>query len=120
MPTNFTFRSGNSVSITATETSLAVNGGSTSLQTLTNKGVYRIIIDGVANMAKSDEYKWRVYEKASTGATKRVILDGTISDTQSQPIVLPQLMLGIGWDVTLQRIAGTNRAFHWGIAQMST
>ena len=120
MPTNMTFRSGNAATITNTETSLAVNGGSTSPQTLTNKGLYQVMIDGVTNMAKGDEFRWRVYEKASTGATKRVIMDGTMSDAQSQPLLTPQLQLGIGWDVTFQRIAGSNRAFHWSIRQVST
>ena len=120
MPTNLTFKSGNNATVTNTETSLAVDGGSTSLQTLTNKGVYSVFVDGVASMAKGDEYKLRVYEKASTGATKRVIYDPTISDTQSQPLVIPHLMLGIGWDVTLQRTAGSNRAFYWSIRQVST
>src|SRR5262247_1142903 len=120
MPTNMTFRSGNNVTITNTETSLAVNGGSTSLQTLTNKGLYQVILDGVASLAKGDEFRFRVYEKASTGATKRVIMNGTISDTQAEPYVTPQLQLGIGWDVTLQRTGGSNRAFYWGIRQVST
>lgn len=120
MPTNLTFRSGNNVTITNAETSLAVNGGSTTLQTLTNKGEYVLHVDGVANMAKGDEFKWRVYEKASTGATKRVFYDGTISDAQAQPLITPSFLLGIGWDITLQRTAGSNRAFHWGIKQVST
>lgn len=120
MPTNLTFRSGNGVTITNTETSLAVNGGSTTLQTLTNKGQYSLMLDGVSALAKGDEFRWRVYEKASTGATKRVIMNGTISDTQSEPTVTPALLLGIGWDVTLQRTAGSNRAFSWSIRQMST
>ena len=120
MPTDLTFRSGNNVSITATETSLAVNGGSTSLQTITSKGVYSVWIDGVANLVKGDEYRWRVYEKASTGATKRMVFNGTISDAQAEPVVIPHLMLGLGWDVTLQRISATSRAFHWSVRRLST
>lgn len=120
MPTNLTFKSGNSATITNTETSLAVDGGSTSLQTLTNKGQYSLHLDGVANMAKGDEFRVRIYEKASTGATKRVFFDAIISDAQVQPYISPWFLLGIGWDMTLQRTAGSNRAFHWGIKQMST
>jgi hypothetical protein len=120
MPTNLTFRSGNNVTITNVETSLAVNGGSTTLQTITTKGVYTLFLDGVAAMAKGDEFTWKVYEKASTGATKRKFLSGTISDTQSEPLTIPNIMLGIGWDVTLQRTGGSNRAFFWGIRQIST
>lgn len=120
MPTNMKFKSGNNVAITATETSLAVDGGSTSLQTLTSKGQYQVMIDGVASMVKGDEYKWRVYEKASTGATKRVIMSATISDVQSEPMLTPSLLLGIGWDVTLQRSSTASRNFYWSIRQVST
>lgn len=119
MPTNLTFRSGNAVSITGTETSLAVNGGSTALQTLTNKGIYTLMMRSTA-MTKGDEFKWRVYEKVSTGAGKAVIYSGTISDAQSEPTVTPQLFLGIGWDITLQRVSATSRNFHWSIRQIST
>lgn len=120
MPTNMTFRSGNNVSITGTETSLCVNGGSTTLQTLTNKGVYSILLDGVASMAKGDQYTLRVYEKASTAATKRVIMKLTISDAQSEPTFIPHLMLGIGFDATLQRDSTTSRAYYWSVRQVST
>lgn len=123
MPTNMTFRSGNAVTITNAETSLAVNGGSTAsggVQTITTKGIYQLMLDGVGAMVKSDEYKWRVYEKASTGATQRVIMSGSISDVQSEPTFTPQLMLGIGWNMTLQRISATSRAFSWSIRQVST
>jgi len=120
MPTNLTFKSGNAVTITNLETSLAVNGGSTTLQTLTSKGIYQLMLDGVGAMVKGDEFKLRIYEKASTGATKRQIMALSISDVQSEPIFTPQLMLGIGWDMTLQRISATSRAFSWGIRQVST
>jgi hypothetical protein len=117
---NLTFRSGNNVAITATETSLAVNGGSTTLSTLTTKGVYSLLLDGVASMAKGDEYRLRIYEKASTGATKRSVMNLTISDTQSEPTFIPHLMLGIGWDMTLQRISTSSRNFYWSIRQASS
>jgi len=120
MPTNMKFKSGNAVTITNVETSLAVDGGSTTLQTLTNKGVYCLFLDGVSAMAKGDEFTVKIYEKASTGATKRVFLKATISDTQSEPYLIPHVMLGIGWDMTLQRTGGSNRAFSWSIRQVST
>lgn len=119
MPTNLIFRTGNAVTVGSTETSLAVNGGSVTLQALTNKGVYSLMFGSTA-MVKGDEYRWRVYEKPSTGATKRLLMSGTISDAQSEVIVIPHLMLGLGWDMTLQRISATSRAFNWSIRQVST
>lgn len=122
MPTNLTFRTGNAVTITAAETSLAVNGGSTAsagVQNLTNKGVYSLFLSSTA-MVKGDEYRWRVYEKPSTGATQRLIMSGTLSDAQSEATVIPHLMLGLGFNMTLQRISATSRAFNWTIRQVST
>jgi|GEM_PF-6658661 len=122
MPTNLTFRTGNAVSISGAETSLAVNGGSTAsggVQTLTNKGVYCLVLSSTA-MVKGDEYRWRVYEKPSTGAGQRLIMSGTISDAQSEAIFTPHLMLGIGWNMTLQRTSTSSRAWNWTIRQVST
>jgi hypothetical protein len=114
-----TYKVGDNVTITSSETSLAVDGGSTTLQTVTDIGVYTLLLDGVGSMAKGDEYRWRVYEKAHANGTKRVIMSGTISDAQSEPVMLPNLMLGLGWDITLQRISATSRAFYWSIRRVS-
>ena len=118
MPIDLKYAKGDNATITNTETSLI--SGTTTLQTKTDVGWYSLYLDPVTNMAKGDEYKWRIYEKCSTSATKRVIMDGTISDAQSQPICTPNIPLGIGFDFTFQRIAGTNRAFHWTVRRMST
>lgn len=118
MAINLTYKSGNNVSIGSTETSLAVNGGGTTLQTLTDSGSYSLVLRSTA-MVKGDEYKWRVYEKASTGATKAVMLDGTLSDALPTQFTIPNLTLGIGWDMTLQRISASSRAFYWSIRRIS-
>lgn len=118
MALDLTYRSGNNVSMTTVERSLAVNGGSTTLQTSTAAGFYTLVAWSSA-VAKGDEFKFRIYEKASTGATKKVLFDGTISDAQAQPYVTPSIPLGIGWDITLQRTGGSNRAFWWSIRRVS-
>ncbi len=119
MPTNLTFKSGNAATITNTETTLCVNGGSTSLSTLTDKGVFQLFLKSTA-MAKGDEYKVRFYEKASTGATKSVFFTATLSDVQSEQFTHPPMILGIGWDMTAQRTGGSNRAFSWSVRQVSS
>lgn len=97
-----------SVTIGATE--ISVVSGTSSLQTKTEAGAYQVFVDGVeAAMAKGDEFILRVYEKTVT--TKRVIYSCILSDAQSEPVVTPTLMLLNGWDVTLQKNAGTDRAF---------
>lgn len=119
MPINLLYAEGNNVTVTNTETSLAVNGGSTTLQTLTDTGLYAIIIDGVASMIKGDEYLIRVYERSASSGTKRVIMQARILGAQSEPWFSPALLLGVGWDVTLQRISATSRAFYWTVRRVN-
>lgn len=119
MPLSLTYKSGNAATITDTETSLAVDGGSTSLQTITDKGFYTLLLRSTA-VTKGDEFRLKVYEKASTGASKAVILDVTLSDSLPSQYMIPQLVLGLGWDMTLQRTGGSNRAFSWSIRRAST
>lgn len=119
MAINLTYTSGNNITVTNVETSLAVTGGSTTLQTLTDAGVYQLFLDGVAALVKADEYVLKVYEKAETSGTKRVIMQMRIKGAQIEPIVLPNLILGIGWDITLARISATSRAFFWTIRRVS-
>jgi hypothetical protein len=119
MAITLTYKSGNAATITNTETSLAVDGGSTTLQTLTDKGLYQLIYKSTA-MAKGDEFRLRVYEKASTGASKSVLFSATLSDVQSEQFTHPPVMLGLGWDMTAQRTGGSNRAAHWSIRRVSS
>ncbi len=118
MPINLTYASGNAVTIGATETSLAVNGGSTILQTLTDVGMYEIVIDA-SNLAKGDEYAFKLYEKAEASASKRVLFQTPLSDAQSELFTIPGRMLGLGFDYTLKKNAGTDRAFSWTLRRIS-
>lgn len=119
MPINLLYAEGNNVTITSTETSLAVNGGSTTLQTLTDSGLYAVIIDGTASMAKGDEYRIKIYEKASSSAGKKIIMQARLLGSQSEPWFSPALILGIGWDATLQLISATGRPFYWTIRRVN-
>src|SRR3990172_2047742 len=98
MAFDIAYAEGNNVAVTNTETSLAVDGGSTTLQTLTDVGMYMLVLDGVGSLVKGDEYTWKVYEKAQSAGTKRVIMQGKLRNAQSEPLVLPSLFLGVGWD----------------------
>lgn len=97
------------VSVGASE--LSIVSGTTSLQTITTDGICQLWLDPVTNMAKSDEFIVRAYEKVLSGGTKRVVWAQTLRGAQSQAVVFPWLMLMHGWDFTIQKIAGTDRAF---------
>ena len=62
-------------------------------------------------MAKGDEFKIRIYEKVEgTGGTKRLLFSATLLGAQSEIFVTPTLILINGWEMTLIKLAGTDRA----------
>lgn len=121
MAINLAYATGNAVTVTNTETSLGVDGGTTTGVPVarTDAGMFSLFLDGVANMVKGDEYRIRIYECARSGGTTRKIFEATISDAQSEMFVTPALPLGHGWDITLQRISATSRAFDWTVRRVS-
>jgi hypothetical protein len=120
MAIDIAYATGSGVTVTNTETSLGEDGGTTTGVPVarTDEGMFSLWLDGVANMVKGDEYKIRIYEKAASGGTVRLIFVATISDAQSEMFVTPPLLLGVGWDMTLQRISATSRAFDWSVRRI--
>lgn len=105
------------LSVSTTELSLV--SGTSTLQTVTTAGIYQLWLDPVTNMAKGDEFLVKVYEKVLTGGTKRVVWSACISDAQSTLFVMPTLILMNGWDMTIQRTAGSDRAFDASIRKVA-
>ena len=105
--------------VTVGTTELSIVSGTTALQTVTDDGVYQLWVDA-GTMAKADEFIIRVYEKVeATGCTKKVVFAATLSDVQSEVFVTPSLILMHGWDMTIQKIAGTDRAFDASIRKVA-
>lgn len=105
--------------VTVGASELSIVSGTTSLQTITDDGVYQLWVDA-GTMAKGDEFRIRIYEKVEgTGGTKKVVFVATLADVQSEIFVAPQLILINGWDMTLQKIAGTDRAFDASIRKVA-
>lgn len=105
--------------VTVGATELSIVSGTTTLQTVTDDGVYQLFVDDQGNMTKTEEYAIRIYEKVHNGGTKKQIFKATIKGVQSEPFVAPSLMLGNGWDMTIQKLAGTDRAFDARISRVS-
>jgi len=97
--------------VTIGGTELSIISGTTTLQTDTNKGIYWVLVDGVANMAKADDFEFRVMETIKSGGTKRQLIEAMLQNAQVEILATPPLWLGNGWDATLKKIAGTDRAF---------
>lgn len=106
--------------VTVTATELSIVSGTTTLQTITDDGVYQLWVDGTATMVLADEYKIRIYEKVeATGGVKKVVFTAILRHAQSEIWVSPMLILINGWDMTLQKIAGTDRAFDASIRKVA-
>lgn len=105
--------------VTVGATELSIVSGTTSLQTVTDDGVYQLWIDAYA-MAKGDEFKIRLYEKVeATGGTKKVFASWSLLGAQTEVFVTPTFILLHGWDMTIQKIAGTDRAFDASIRKVA-
>ena len=105
--------------VTVGATELSIVSGTTTLQTITDDGVYQLFIDG-AVFAKGDEFVVRIYEKVEgTGGAKRVVATFYLMGAQAQNFVSPALLLINGWDMTLQKIAGTDRAVDASIRKVA-
>jgi hypothetical protein len=85
----------------------------------TDDGVYQVFLDLNA-LAAGDQFRVRVYEKVQAAGAQRVIYSAHFSGAQGTPIVaLPSLILLHGWDVTVTKIAGTDRAIAWSIRKVA-
>lgn len=101
--------------IGTTEYSLVNN--STTLANSTDVGVYQVFID-LSNLASGDEYEIRIKEKVISTGTQRTIYLGVVDGAQGSPFVTPTLVLMHGWDVTLDKILGTDRSISWSIRKV--
>ena len=105
--------------VTVGATELSIVSGTTTLQTVTDDGVYQLWVDA-GNMAKGDQFTIRVYEKVeATGGAKKVVFAATLAHVQSEVFVTPTLILLHGWDMTIQKAAGTDRAFDASIRKVA-
>jgi hypothetical protein len=100
---------------TTTEESIAANTNATTAQSITDDGVYQVWLD-LSNLANGDSFRLQIKEKVQSSGTQRVVETFVFTDVQSNPnFASPALMLLHGWDVTIAKLAGTNRAIPWSI-----
>lgn len=85
----------------------------------TTEGIFQAFVDLNA-VAAGDVFEFRAYEKVRTGDTQRLVYSARFANAQSTPVwASPSLILGIGWDMTLRKISGTDRAINWRISQVA-
>lgn len=85
----------------------------------TNAGIYQAFIDLNA-LAAGDIFTFAVYEKVRTGDTQRKVFTASFAHAQATPVwASPTLILGVGWDMTLLKASGTDRAINWRISKVA-
>lgn len=105
--------------VTISTTEISIVSGTSSLQTITDDGVYQLWVDAGA-MVKGDEFIIRAYEKVEgTGGTKKVFAAWSLQGVQSEIFVTPTFILINGWDFTLQRLAGADAVFDASIRKVA-
>lgn len=88
------------------------------LATVTDAGTYQLVVD-TANMVNGDELDLKIYGKARTGDTERLLYRSSFAHVQTEnlkaslAVVSPHHM-----KVTLNQIAGTSRAFPWAVYEL--
>jgi len=103
--------------VSTTEWSLTTDTAGPDTQT--DDGVYQCFLEMNA-LADGDAFELRVYEKVLSTSTQRVVLIATIQNAQLEPVyVTPSLILLHGWDMTLLKVAGTDRAINWSIRKVA-
>lgn len=88
-------------------------------QPQTSVGHVEIMLD-LALLAAGDSFRLRLYEKATAAGTQRKVGEWVYSGVQDGPgVKIPLGLLGRGWDVTLQKIAGTDRSIPCSLRNVS-
>ena len=102
-----------SETVSTTEWSLTTD--SAGPDTETSDGFFQLFLD-LSALAAGDEFVVKIYEKTQAGDTQRVVYQASYVGPQSPPIaVFPGLILMHGWDMTIDKVAGTDRAITWSI-----
>lgn len=107
---------------TITEDSATISTSEYSLPADTTTGVPTSQTDdcgvsihlGLQNLAAGDQFRLRAYEKAHSSATQRKFAEWILSGAQDD-FVTPMFNVGIAWDFTLLRLAGSDRTIYWSI-----
>lgn len=103
--------------VSTTEWSLTTDTAGPDVET--TDGVYQCFLDLNA-LAKGDVFEFKVYEKVLSSSTQRLVFGVRFANAQTEPVwPSPSLILINGWDMTLKKISGTDRAIDWSIRKVA-
>jgi hypothetical protein len=105
--------------VTVGTTAISMINGTTTIATNTTPGLYQAFVDTI-NLAAGDAFEWSLLEKTITGGTQRLVTSCQVANVPGYPIwASPAFALGIGWDMTLKKLAGTDRTLTWRISRIT-
>lgn len=85
----------------------------------TSDGIFQAFLDLNA-LAAGDIYQFKVYEKVLSSSTQRLVYTAYFAGAQGAPVwASPCLILINGWDMTLKKLSGTDRAIDWSIRKVA-
>lgn len=104
-----------SATIGTTEYFLGADATVKALQT--DETILQVFID-LTNMASGDQYEFKMYNKIATVEciTPLGIKTG---DQGSDPFILPAMHVAEGWDISVKRLAGSDRVIGWSLRKAS-
>jgi hypothetical protein len=106
-----------SETVSTTEWSLTTDTAGPDVDT--TDGIYQAFLDLNA-LAAGDTFVFKVYEKTIAASTQRLVFTASFSGAQGCPVwASPTLILLHGWDMTLDRTAGSDRLIDWSIRKVA-
>ena len=106
-----------SETVSTTEWSLTTDSAGPDADT--TDGVFQCWL-GLSALLKADLFRFKAYEKVNSASTQRVVFSADFANAQSEPIwVSPSLILMHGWDFTLVKVSGTDRAILASVRQVA-
>ena len=99
-------------------TAFSLPNNSTTLTPITVDGVYQVFLD-LAAMTTTEQYEIKVLERVTSGGAQREVFRAVVNGTSAPAWVSPSLILLHGWDVTVRKLAGTDRSIGWSIRQVA-
>jgi hypothetical protein len=96
-------------------TEVDLTNNTTVLEVRTTLGVYGLFLD-INALTLTERYVLRIYEKASSGSSLRVLEQvPVVFNPVKKLFTPPPLFLAYGWTFTLTKLQGTDRVFSWSI-----
>lgn len=95
-------------------TEYSLTSDSTTLGAIASDAVLQVMLDTSA-LAAADEFELAVKEKVVSGGSQAACYTAAIVGTAGDRFVSPAIMVKHGWEVTLKKIAGTDRSIPWSL-----